>query len=289
MTTAIFCNSPAYMRPSSCNFVHSAKKPKKEARSGIAPPVCPAGECLLQLGEQVFLDGVDGAFAIKFDVHGLAVLRELLEVVRGGEGAVSGVVVNIVTLVDGGFVLVVGTGGEIAAAHAAFVAVGFDGVNEDVVGVIVVVLAQATAHDAVLGDFAGQEDFNHVIQLQAFLLQGFPQLFSLHHVAGEAVQQPAVLALGLEGFQHHGDGDVVRHEVAAIDIFLGLLAQIGAAADVLAEDGARFDVGQIVLLLDQFALGTLAAAVGAKNQNIHNALLRMQCLLPCAKKYTYAV
>ena len=41
------------------------------------------------------------------------------------------------------------------------------------------------------------------------------QFLGLHHVAGEAVQQPAVLALGLQGLQHHGDGDVVGHQVAA--------------------------------------------------------------------------
>ena len=175
------------------------------------------------------------------------------------------------TLVDGGFVLVVGTGGELTATDAALVTVGLDGVDEDVVGMVVVFLAQATAHDAVLGDLAGQQDLDDVVQFQTFGLQGFPQFLGLHHVAGEAVQQPAVLALGLQGLQHHGDGDVVGHQVAAIDVFLGLLAQLGAAADVLTEDGAGFDVSKIVLSLDQVALGALAAAVGTKDEDIHGA------------------
>ena len=49
------------------------------------------------------------------------------------------------TLVDGGFVLIVGTDGELAAADAALVAVRLDGVDEDVVGMVVVVLAEAAA------------------------------------------------------------------------------------------------------------------------------------------------
>ena len=38
---------------------------------------------------------------------------------------------------------------------------------------------------------------------------------------------------------------------------------------MFAEDGAGFDVGKIVLLFDQIALGALAAAVGSENQDIH--------------------
>ena len=67
------------------------------------------------------------------------------------------------------------------------------------------------------------------------------------------------------------DGDVVGHQVAAIDVFLGLLAQLGAAADVFTEDGAGFDVSKIVLSFDQVALGALAAAVGTKDEDIHGA------------------
>ena len=159
---------------------------------------------LAQLGDQGLLDGVDGAFAVQFDVLGLAFGGQVLEEVGRGQGAVLGVVVDVVTLVDGGFVLVVGTGGELTATDAALVTVGLDGVDEDVVGMVVVFLAQATAHDAVLGDLAGQQDLDDVVQFQTFGLQGFPQFLGLHHVAGEAVQQPAVLALGLQGLQPWG-------------------------------------------------------------------------------------
>ena len=134
---------------------------------------------------------------------------------------------------------------------------------------IVVFLAEAAAHDPVFRHFARQQNFHHVVELEAFFPQGFPELLGLDHIAGEAVQQPAVLALGLQGFQHHGNGDVVGHQVAAVNIGLGFFAQFRAAADMFAEDGAGFDVGKIVFLFDQIALGALAAAVGSENQDIH--------------------
>ena len=177
-------------------------------------------------------------------------------------------------LVDGGFVLVVGAGLQSAAAHAADIAVGLDGVDENIVGVIVVVHAEAAAHDAVAGGAAGQEDLDHVIELHAFGLEGFVELAGLFHVAGEAVEQPALVALILEDVEHHGDGDFVGHEFALVDIGLGLHAQFGAAADMLTENSTGLDVGDAVLFHEKSALGALAAAIGAKNQNIHRILLR---------------
>jgi len=135
--------------------------------------------------------------------------------------------------------------------------------------VVVVILAEAAAHDAVFGHFAGQKNFNHVVKLHAFFLEGVPQLLGLHGIAGKTIKQPALLTLGLQGFQHHGNGDVIGYEVAAINVSLGFFAQLGAAADVFTEDGPGFDVGEVVLLLDQVALSAFAAAVRAKNKDIH--------------------
>ena len=213
---------------------------------------------LLQLGEQIFADGVDGAGAVEGDVAGLALFGQSLEVVGGGESAVVFIVVDIVTLVDSGLVLIVGAGLEFAAAHTADITVGLDGVDEDIVGVIVVVHAEAAAHDAVAGGAAGQEDLDHIVKLHAFGLEGFVELAGLFHVAGEAVEQPALVALSLEDVEHHGDGDVVGHEFALVDIGLGLHAQLGTAADVLTEDGTGFDVGDAVLFHEKGALGALA-------------------------------
>ncbi len=48
-------------------------------------------------------------------------------------------------------------------------------------------------------------------------------------------------------------GDIIRNEFALVDVFLGFHAEFGAAADVLAEDGAGFDMIQTVFVLGQSA------------------------------------
>lgn len=98
-----------------------------------------------QFGEQGLLDGVDAAFAVEFDVFGLALVGQLLEEVGGGQGTVGGIVINVVALVDGVLVLVVAARGKLGPADPAFVAVGLDGVNKDIVGVVVVFLAETAA------------------------------------------------------------------------------------------------------------------------------------------------
>ena len=106
-------------------------------------------------------------------------------------------------------------------------------------------------------------------KLHAFGFEGFPEFLGLHHVARESVQQPAVFPFGLKRFQNHGNGDVVGHEIAAINVGFCFFSEFGAAADVFAENGPGFDVGKIVFLFDQSALSAFAAAVGAEDQNIH--------------------
>ena len=68
-------------------------------------------------------------------------------------------------------VLVVGSGFEVAAADPALVPVGLDGVNEDVVGMVVVFDAQATAHDPVLSDPAVEDHLDDDVQPDLLLLE----------------------------------------------------------------------------------------------------------------------
>jgi hypothetical protein len=89
--------------------------------------------------------------------------------------------------------------------------------------VVVVLGAETAAHDAVLGHLARQQDLDDVVELHAGVLQGVPQLLGLHDGAGEAVQEPAVGAGALEHVEDHGDGDVVGHQLTAVDVLLGLL------------------------------------------------------------------
>ena len=60
-----------------------------------------------QLGKQGLLDGVDAAFAVELNVLGLPFGGQILEEIGRGQGAVLGVVIDVVALVDGRLVLVV--------------------------------------------------------------------------------------------------------------------------------------------------------------------------------------
>ena len=173
-------------------------------------------------------------------------------------------------LVDRGFVLIVSTGRELAATDPADIAIGLDGINEDVVGMVAVVLAHPATHDAIAGDVAGQIYFHHIVKLHALFLHRLVQLFGLGDIAGETVKQPAVSPFGLQGFEDHGNGDGVRDEFSAIHIFLGLFAEFGSAAHMFAENGSGFDMGQTKRLLDESALRAFAAAVGTEHKDIHD-------------------
>ena len=63
------------------------------------------------------------------------------------------------TLIDGGLVLIVGAGGQLAAADPAFFAAGLDGVDENIVGVIVVVLTEAAAKNFNMAELITREFF----------------------------------------------------------------------------------------------------------------------------------
>src|SRR6056297_2066410 len=92
---------------------------------------------LIELVKQSFLDGIDASFAVQFDVLEPGFVSHVAVEVGGGQGAAFGVIVDVVTLADGGFVLVVGAGLQFAAAYPALVSIGLDGVDEDIVGVVV--------------------------------------------------------------------------------------------------------------------------------------------------------
>ena len=99
------------------------------------------------------------------------------------------------------------------------------------------------------------------------------QLFSLGHVAGKTIQQPAVRPSGGEGFENHGNGDGIRNEFPFIHVFLRLFTKLRAASHMLAENGAGFDVRNAEGLPDQGSLSALAAPIGAEHKNIHEMLL----------------
>lgn len=66
------------------------------------------------------------------------------------------------------------------------------------------------------------------------------------------------LRVGLELRLDHADDDLVADEAAGVHNLLGLLAQLGAGLDLLAEHVARGEVADLVLFLDVGCLGSLA-------------------------------
>ena len=190
------------------------------------------------------------------------------------KGAIHIIVINGVSFIDGIFILIIGPFGQGSTAHPALVSVGFDGINEDIVGMIVVFFTQSTAHDTILGNLSVQEHFNNIVQLYASLFKGCVQFFGLNLISWKPVQEPSVFAVILfQAVKHHGDGDVIGNQISLVNEGFGLFAKLGAALDVFPEDGPRFNVGEIVFVLEDRALGTFATAVGSEKNDVHGMLL----------------
>jgi hypothetical protein len=86
----------------------------------------------------------------------------------------------------------------------------------------------------------------------------------------EAVEQETDLGVRLgQAVLDHRDGDLVRHEVAGVHVRLGLLAQLGLAADVGAEDVAGRDRRDAQLAGDDLCLGPLARSGWAQQHHAH--------------------
>ncbi len=92
--------------------------------------------------------------------------------------------------------------------------------------------ARDTADHLVLGDLQVQ----HAVQRDAPLGEDLVQCESLGHVPREAVQQEPAGGVRLgQPVLRHGDGDLVRYELAGVHDALRGKAQLGALTDVGAE------------------------------------------------------
>jgi len=136
--------------------------------------------------------------------------------------------------------------------------------------VIVVLGAQSPAHNPVLGGLPVQDDLDHIVQLDIFLHEGIPERLGLGQISRETIQKPAFLAvIFLQSVQDHRDGDLIGNEFPPVDVALGLFAQFRPFLDVFTEDHARFNVGHAEFLLYDRSLGSLAASIGSKNEDVH--------------------
>ena len=88
-----------------------------------------------------------------------------------------------------------------------------------------------------------------------------------------AVEEPAggLGLVGVERLDDHADHHLVGDEVSAVHELLGALAEVGARRDRRAEEIARGDVLEAVLLDDELALGALARGGGAGDHNLLRA------------------
>ena len=88
-----------------------------------------------------------------------------------------------------------------------------------------------------------------------------------------AVEEPAG-GFGLvrvERLDDHPDDHLVGHEIASVHELLGAHAEVGARRDRCAEEIARGDVLQAVLIDDELALGALAGGWGAGDHDLLRA------------------
>ena len=61
---------------------------------------------------------------------------------------------------------------------------GFDGINVDIVGVVVVYFAQPTAHNAVFGCFTVEVNFDDDVEFDVFFVESLPECLCLPDYGG---------------------------------------------------------------------------------------------------------
>src|SRR3954469_22413578 len=146
----------------------------------------------------------------------------------------------------------------------------------DGLGLVVVALHPlAVDEHATTGEPADQlvlvdDQFEHAVEGLAEVGQRAAQLLGLRDGARETVEQETGLGVGLsQAVAHHGDGDLVGHQVAGVHVDLGLLAQLGLTADVGAEDVAGRDGRNAEPARDDLGLGPLAGPRRAQQHHAH--------------------
>jgi len=94
--------------------------------------------------------------------------------------------------------------------------------------------------------FAGNVDIRHAAYRSTQFLQHPVQGRGLRRRARKTIQHGAPSAIRpRQAFADHGDGDVIRHQLAAIHVALCELAQVGFILQVFPEDVAGGDVRQL--------------------------------------------
>src|SRR6476620_5796192 len=133
-------------------------------------------------------------------------------------------------------------------------------VELEVVDVAGVLLAGATTAETAQDLIRRDVDQDHCGDHPSQLLHLRVQRLGLGNSAGETVKDKAVGGLlVLEALGDHPDGHLVRDQVPAIHVLLGLLADLGPLLDRRAQDVAGRVIGQPEVLLPTLHLCPLAA------------------------------
>jgi hypothetical protein len=181
-------------------------------------------------------------------------------------------VVDLEPLLDGLRLVVVALNEPRAVLVADALVLG--GVVVDVVDVLVLD-AYAAARDALDDLVVGGVDQEDGRQAAATAVEGVLEDVGLLGVAREAVQQEAVLGLGLVDALHdHVADDLVGHEVALGHVALCLLAQRRLVLHRRPEDVAGRVIGKIEVRNKALGLGSLAGTRRPEEDQVELTHLR---------------
>ena len=128
------------------------------------------------------------------------------------------------------------------------------------------VVRAAAAHQTALDLVGRHVDENDVTQADA---AGGEQL-GLRHGSREPVEEEAVRAVGLRKSLGDDSGhQLVGHQSTGLHVLIGLLAQLGAIGDGLAQDGPGADVRDRTVGREALGLRALAGAGRTQENDVH--------------------
>jgi len=90
-------------------------------------------------------------------------------------------------LINGSLILVIRAGLEFSTANPAFVAIRLDGINIDIIWMVIIIDTQATSHNPVFSDLPVKDHFDNYVQIDPFQFEGLIQFLRLSQVPWKAV------------------------------------------------------------------------------------------------------
>jgi len=128
----------------------------------------------------------------------------------------------------------------------------------------------AAAHDAVDDEVVWDLEQQHVVELDAVLVQRVFEGFGLGNRPREAVQHPTIeCVFHRQALAHHANDDLVGHQVAIVHVLLGFDAHRCAGLDRGPEHVPGRDVGNVVAFDEACGLGAFSGPGGSDEDHAH--------------------